>query len=55
MRFFTLIPIVSLLSLGLAHNKTGHFWNTITAQLNSIFSGFVSTTDSLSLELVVTI
>lgn len=55
MRFSTLILIVSSLSLCLAHNKTGHFWNTTTAQPSSTSSGFVSTTDSSSLELVATI
>jgi hypothetical protein len=58
MRFSTLIPIVSSLSLCLAHNRTGlgsHFWNATTAQPNTTSSGFVLTTDSSSLELVATI
>jgi hypothetical protein len=54
MRFSTLIPIVSSLSLGLAHNKMGHFWNTTTAQPIPT-SGFISTTNSSPLELVATI
>lgn len=51
MRFSTLIPIVSSISLGLAHNGAGlgsHSWNTTT-------SGFISTTDSSSIEQTATI
>jgi hypothetical protein len=55
MCFFILIPIISLLSLGLAYNKTGYFWNITTAQPIPTSSSFVSTIDNSSLEPVVII